>query len=242
MNRCFTAFFALLMPCAPLAVSAQPPVTLATDGAWTWFNDPRAIFKDGKLYFGYMRDGDGKSVLGVYDPQTAAAPTTLWTCNWTEKDDHNNPGLLPLQDGRMMGFYAQHGIGDNTFNYRLSTSTTPTAPADWGAEQTYTSAERITYTNPYQLSAESGRIYNFFRNLNYNPTFVTPDNFGVTWSTAKILIQTGTGGAVRPYVKYNSNGTDRVDFLYTDGHPRDVDNSIYHAYYANGSLYKADLS
>ncbi len=221
-------------------VVAQTPVTLVSDGAWTWFNDPRAVFKNGKLYFGYMRAGDGKAALGVYDPQTAAAPTVLWSSTWVEKDDHNNPGLLPLQDGRLMAFYARHATGVMSFNHRLSTSASPTAPGDWGAEQTYSSTERISYANPFQLSAESGRIYNFMRNLNYNPTFITTDDFGASWSTAKILIKTGTGGAIRPYVKYASNAADRIDFLYTDGHPRDVTNSLYHAYYKNGSLYKTD--
>ena len=28
---------------------------LANDGAWTWFNDPRALFNNGTLYFAYDR-------------------------------------------------------------------------------------------------------------------------------------------------------------------------------------------
>jgi hypothetical protein len=31
-----------------------------------------------------------------------------------------------------------------------------------------------------------------------------------------------------------------VDFLYTDGHPRDVANSLYHMYYQGGSFYRTD--
>jgi len=234
----YRLLFAILLLCTMRPLIAQTPVTLASDGSWTWFNDPRAVFKDGLLYFGYMQS-NGRSTLGVYNFQTAAV-TTLWTSTWTEVDDHDNPGLLPLQDGRLMGFYARHAAASTSFGYRLSTSTTPVAPANWGAEQTYHSTKRISYANPLQLSSESGRVYNFMRNLNYNPTFVTTDDFGASWSAAKILIQTGTGGTVRPYVKYASNGTDRIDFLYTDGHPRDLANSLYHAYYKSGSIYKTD--
>ncbi len=218
---------------------AQSPVTLAPDGTWTWFNDPRAVIKDGLLYFGYMQS-NGRSTLGVYNLQNPAAPTTLWTSTWTEIDDHDNPGLLPLQDGRLMGFYARHATASTSFNYRLSSGTTPAIPANWSGELTYNSPERVSYANPFQLTAESGRVYNFMRNLNYNPTFVSTDDFGASWSDAKILIQTGSGGTVRPYVKYASNGTDRIDFFYSDGHPRDLNNSLYHAYYKDGALYKTD--
>jgi hypothetical protein len=44
----------------------------------------------------------------------------------------------------------------------------------------------------------------------------------------------------RPYVRYASNGVDTVHFLYTDAHPRDFDNSLYHLYYKAGTLYRSD--
>jgi len=55
-----------------------------------------------------------------------------------------------------------------------------------------------------------------------------------------LFIQTGSGGTIRPYVKYSSNYTNRIDFLYTDGHPRDVANSLYHLYYQGGAFYQTD--
>lgn len=45
----------------------------------------------------------------------------------------------------------------------------------------------------------------------------------------------------RPYVKYADNGRDRIDFIYTDGHPRDeANNSIYHLYYQGGSFHRSN--
>ncbi|TAK93087.1 MAG: hypothetical protein EPO07_18640, partial [Verrucomicrobia bacterium] len=98
----------------------------------------------------------------------------------------------------------------------------------------------MTYANPYQLSAEGGKIFNFCRNLNFNPTVYTSTTGGTNWSSGTILIQTGTGGTIRPYVKYCSDYTNRIDFLYTDGHPRDVTNSLYHLFYTNAAFYKTD--
>ena len=37
-----------------------------------------------------------------------------------------------------------------------------------------------------------------------------------------------------------SNGTDTVHITYTEAHPRDFDNSIYHVYYKGGTLYRSD--
>jgi hypothetical protein len=56
---------------------------------------------------------------------------------------------------------------------------------------------------------------------------------GATWSSAIALLGSG-----RPYFKIAQNGTDRIDFLVTDGHPAAVaTNSVYHFYYQGGAYY-----
>jgi hypothetical protein len=212
---------------------------IASDGAWTWYNDPRALFHNGKLYFGYVRAFDSKTALSVFDLQTGLK-TDLWAAGFTQFDDHNNPGLLAKQDGTLLAIYARHG-SDQYFAYRLSNSTNPVAPADWNAEQTIpNTGASMTYANPFQLSAEGGKIYDFCRNLNYNPTVFVSTDGGSNWSSPQLFIQTGTNGTIRPYVKYSSDYTQRIDFLYTDGHPRDVANSLYHLYYQAGAFHKTD--
>ena len=47
---------------------------------------------------------------------------------------------------------------------------------------------------------------------------------------------------MRPYPRYFSNQQNRIDLIYTDGHPRDVNNSIYHLFYQNGNFRKSDGS
>jgi hypothetical protein len=228
--------FALSLPFASIAQTNF--AILTSDGAWTWYNDPRAVFHNGILYFGYDRNADGKTVLSAFNPQTGAK-TDLFTSTRTQKDDHDVPGLLVKQDGTMLAIYARHGT-DQFFAYRLSTSTNPISPTNWSAEQTIApTGAGLTYANPFQLSAESGRVYDFSRDLNFNPTVFTSANGGVTWSTPQLFIKTGTG-SIRPYVKYCSDYNQRIDFLYTDGHPRDVTNSLYHLYYQNGSFFKTD--
>ena len=214
---------------------------LANDGAWTWFNDPRALFNNGNLYFGYNRAADGRSVLSVLNLQSGGV-TNLWAGSLTQEDDHDVPGLLVKQDGTMLAIYSRHQ-SDQFFCYRLSTSTNPVTATAWGAEQTNNTGTTVgsgmAYSNPYQLAAESGRVYNFARYLNYNPNVFTSADGGATWSTPQILIQTGSG-STRPYVKYCSDYNQRIDILYTDAHPDNYTNSLYHLYYQGGAFYKSD--
>lgn len=230
----------LLLLCFAGSVQAQTNFAmLISDGAWTWYNDPRALFHHGKLYFGYVQSGTSKSGLSVFDPQTGAT-SNLWLSGFTQLDDHNNPGLLVKQDGKMLAIFSRH-ISDQYFSYRRSQSTNPVSPSDWATEQNLVnSGAGMTYANPFELANEGGKIYNFCRNQNFNPTIYTSTDGGSNWSAPQHFISAGTGGTVRPYVKYASDYSGRVDFLYTDGHPRDVANSLYHLYYAGGAFYKTD--
>jgi autotransporter-associated beta strand protein len=223
----------------PLRSLAQTNfATLVPDGVWTWFNDPRAVFHNGTLYFGYVRSSDGRSVLSQFNLQTGQT-TNLWTSSLTETDDHDVSGLQVKQDGTLLAIWARHG-GDQFFSYRLSSSTNPVSPADWGAEQRIAnSGAGLTYANPCQLTNESAKVYDFCRDLNYNPTVFTSTDGGATWSPPQLMIKTGTG-STRPYVKYCSDSGSRIDFLYTDAHPDNYPCSLYHMYYQGGSFYQTD--
>jgi hypothetical protein len=55
------------------------------------------------------------------------------------------------------------------------------------------------------------------------------------------FLASGENATRRPYVKYVDNGKNRIDFFFTDGHPRDVrDNNVYHLYYEDGAFYTSD--
>jgi autotransporter-associated beta strand protein len=215
---------------------------LVTDGAWTWFNDPRALIDNGNLYFGYNRAADRRSVLSALNLQSGMV-TNLWSSSLTQMDDHDVPGLLVKSDGTLLAIYSRHQ-NDQFFTYRLSSATNPVSPGDWGPEQRNNTGTNdpsgMTYSNPYQLAGEGGKIYNFARYLNYNPNVFTSSDGGNTWSTPRILILTGTGGTIRPYVKYCSDYNQRLDFIYTDGHPDNIPTSLYHMYYQGGAFYQTD--
>lgn len=223
----------------PLLPPAEPGVELAADGVWTWFNDPRTLWHHGTLYTGFVRISDGRSCINACDPTTGTYSTVM-TSGWTEKDDHDNPGILIRQDGKLMAFYSRHG-GVNSYSYRTSTSTTPTTPADWGAEQTYATPAGNSYCNPFQLSDEGGKIYHFSRAIGWDPNWTEFDSAGSLLTPIRQFINAGSTSQ-RPYAKYWSNDKDRIEILYTDGHPDAMATNVYHAVITGGNVRKSDGS
>ncbi len=225
-------------PPAPPEVLPGAAVEIAPDGAWTWFNDERSVLHQGSLYSGYVK-GNGQT--GVTRRNLATGENNhmvISTGTSQQLDDHNNPSITELPDGKLMVVYSKH-ISGSRFFQRTSLGTLPNTDADWGSEVIVAMPAANTYANTYTLSGESNTIYNFSRCINFNPTLTLSTNNGATWGSPRQLVGTGTG-STRPYPRYCSNGVDRIDLIYTDGHPRDVENSVYHMYYKSGGLYKTD--
>jgi hypothetical protein len=224
---------------------------VTNDGVWTWFNDERAAFKNDKLYTSYVKK-DGTTGLSVNNIKTGATiGTETILSTWTQKDDHNNAAILLREDGKIMTFFSPH-IREKKNYYRTSLVDEPTKQSDWSAQVAQTTTndsdnKGATYNNAFQLSAEGNKIYNFMRTNNFNPNWKEYDASGTPLrnGTDLILFKNGNGDT-RPYVKYTSNSTDRIDFFFTDGHPRVADNSLYHCYYktnndgTQGKIYQSN--
>ncbi len=224
-------------PAAP-EVLPGGAVEIAPDGAWTWFNDERSIIHQGSLYSGYVKSG-GQTGVTRYNLSTGEkSHMVVSTAASQQQDDHNNPSITALPDGKLTLLYSKH-ISGSQFYQRTSLVPLPAADADWGPEITRAVPAANTYANTYRLSGEGNALYNFHRCINFNPTLTISTDNGATWGTSRQLVGTGSG-STRPYPRYTSNGVDRIDLIYTDGHPRDVENSVYHMFYKNGGLYKTD--
>ena len=141
-----------------------------------------------------------------------------------------------------MACYATHGKSKTFYQRKITVPRWEECRLDEEKSiEVITTKKGLTYQNLYRLSDENDRIYNFFRGNNFNPNFVFSDDEAETWSEPIWLISAGTDSNRRPYVKYASNGKDRIDFLYTDGHPRDMkQNNVYHFYYKKGVFYTSN--
>ncbi|MGE3779496.1 MAG: BNR-4 repeat-containing protein [Pirellulaceae bacterium] len=231
------------------AYETAAPILLNDDGAWCWFQDERAWLMDGRLVVGSVANGRrdaarrGSVEVATFDLMSqSVARVELFP--QLETDDHDAPSLWLRPDGRMLAVFAKHG-SENVFYYRLTQSAGDATK--WGETRTFSpsASSRITYANLYFLSAENGgrgRLYNFYRGLDasFKPSYAYSDDWGETWQSGHIVIDVPTSFRHRPYVKYASNGRDAVHLVYTDGHPRDANNSVYHAVYRSGGLYRSD--
>lgn len=217
-------------------------LVLSDDGGYSWFESPRAIVHGTQLVVGTVasngnRRGDVEAI--VHDLVTRET-TIINLHDAIDADDHNSAAFALRPDGSLLAMYARHDL-DSLFYYRISE---PNDAHEWRPERTYepSSSTRVTYANPILLAAEENRIYNFYRGFDasFKPSYAYSDDLGESWVNGGIFIDVPAAERHRPYVHYESNGIDTVHFLYTEGHPRDFDNSLYHAFYRAGNLYGSD--
>lgn len=242
-----TVLIGTLLLAAAAVVTAAPGETfpdVTSDGGWCWFADPRAVTRDGHTYTGWVTEGG--SVQAAAIEHSSGKVTTVDLHSRYERDDHDAPSFLFLQDGRLMAFYSKHCGPD--MNARVTKR--PGDITEWEPERTLElydagrSRKNITYSNPMMLADETNAIYLFWRGDTWKPTFSKSTDNGQTWSPGKIIVaRKGAADDNRPYVKVSSNGRDRIHLVFTDGHPQnETRNSVYYACYKGGAFYRADGS
>ena len=226
-------------------VNAQFPASdyevVAEDAAWCWFSDPRAVYYKGSdetIYYAYI-NSKGDVVISSRSLKTKEVNTFVLHKE-LQVDDHNVPSILFLPDGRLITFYTEH---NGRFFMRKSKKAENIM--EWEEERVISfGGKRITYSHPVMLKEEGNRIYMFWRGSDWQPSFSFSDDFGDTWSDRKVLIASRNVKGKprnRPYLKVHSRGQDRIDFIFTDGHPGvEPTNSIYHFYYKNGMFHQTN--
>jgi len=228
-------------------IHTSETIVLNDDGGWCWFESPGALQHGSLLIVGSVASGGhdksrhGNIELHIYDCKTQK--TELVTLHEQfELDDHDGPALFVRPDGRLLVLYAKHGTEPHNYS-RISL---PDAKSflELSSVEIYTPSPttELTYSNLFLLPSESNRVYNFFRGLHgsYKPSYLYSDDFGTTWQTGNIYINVPSTQKHRPYVRYTSNERDTIHMIYTEGHPRDFDNSVYHIYYRDGQLHQSD--
>jgi hypothetical protein len=219
-------------------------IVLSEDGGWCWFESPRAILRGDQLVVGSVASGwkdparKGDIEVIVYDFRTQQL-NTFELHDRLELDDHDSPALLVRPDKKLLAMYAKHNV-ENHFYYRVSESDSPLA---WKPELTFvpSPSTQLTYSNIFLLAAENDRVYDFYRGLDnsFKPSYAYSDDNGDTWKSGNIVINVPATLKHRPYVRYAFNGTDTVHLVYTEGHPRDYDNNLWHIYYKGGTIYSS---
>src|SRR5918992_3793342 len=224
------ALLCVLASATPAAAQQAP----LGNGAWSWFGDPRAVHHAGKTFVGWV-DLEGDIKVMSYDHATEERVTAVLQARLNQ-DDHANPSIHVLEDGRLMIFYSRH-VGP-AMHYRVSSAAGDVS--SWGPPQTVpTNVPGIrgyTYPNPVRLTSER-MTYLFWRGGNYNPTYSIQADGSNTWSAARNLILMP---GERPYTKYAASGGDTIHVAYTNAHPAEFgDVNIYYARLRGGRIERA---
>jgi len=218
------------------AQRAEDYQTLAEDGSWCWFSDPRSVYHENnhkRTYTGFVTSTGDITIVSKDHESGQEATQVVHTA--LQADDHVNPSILFLPDGRLMVFFTKH---NGTIYYTKSRK-----PEDISAFEPVDSLDlgrMLCYTNPVLLSEEDNRIYLFYRGgYDWKPSFITSDDLGKNWSEPKAFIsKTINKTNNRPYTKVISDGKSTIHFAFTDGHPREENhNSIYYLRYEAGHLF-----
>jgi hypothetical protein len=235
---------ALLAVCglSGASAAAREVITFNDNGGWCWFQDERAIMLGGKLIIGSVANTNGTASVKrrgnievtTYSLKTATVLGTFVLHEHLQDDDHASPAFLVLPDGRVLAAYSRHG-NDKFVRCRITAE--PLNTLAWQREKQIIRDACVTYSNLFYLKS-SGRIYNFYRGENWNPNFIFSDDDAQTWVCGGRLIAFDG----RPYVKYASDNVDTIHFVTTEHHPRNYDNSIYHAFLKDGCVYRSDGS
>jgi len=244
-------------PPESVAIDLPPDLVLGNliqfsdNGAWCWYQDERAVIDQavGRIITGSVASGTGTGgaprdaavdavvfdLDGRFPKRTELASKTYWC------DDHNAPAFVLWPDGRCTAQYAGHNQ-DFLSRFRVLDGDVwqPENAFDWSGIGAV-SGEQTSYSNPYYLAAE-GRAYTFVRCIeNRSPHFLVSSNSGGSWEFGGQLVEPdGVVGYNSGYFRYSGNGVDRIDFICTEGHPRDLQTSIYHGYISNGMSFRSD--
>jgi hypothetical protein len=221
-----------------LADAAATPVTAPLgEGGWSYFSDPRAVevTTPRKLLYAGWVTSLGSIVAAAWDPATSRTSTMVLQ-DHLQNDDHANPSVLALPDGRVTYFWSAHN-GLATY-YR--TTTVPGDVHSFGPLLTlpvHLSGDRLfTYTNPMLLPGEGNRLYLFWRSQYTHQAFATSDDLGQHWSPARVLLEEP---GQRPYAKYDAKG-DTIAMAFTRSHPDESPTGIYYMSYWKNAFFRAD--
>jgi hypothetical protein len=218
-----------VLPVGSLRGADPAPYQIASDGMWTWFTSPVAVFHNGATYCGYVK-ANGRQGIAKWVHETDSGSVFELSTSF-QVDDHNNAAVLVREDGKIVAVYSDHT--ENTFRYRVSSNAEDISA--WGAEQSHypSDPDPHSYQNLLYLSTP-GRYYVWYREGQSKRRAVSTTDWS-TWDAERTWVQSGATGNLNAYTKTIHNGINRVDFVFTDQAPNSdgttsLPSSVFHGY------------
>jgi len=211
-------------------------ITFNNSGGWCWYQDERAIVdvENGRLVIGSVQN----SRVNVVHWDLAARSGSTFTVDSAlpYTDDHDAPAIVKTKDGGYAAMWAGHRNDCYSRYSRFDGSAwSSKANFDWSPHGCVQDGDgMVTYANAWYLG---DTLYSYVRSVDTSPNYLYSEDHGRTWRFGGRLTSTPRVGYVAGYYKYWGNNEDRIDWLGTEAHPRDNDNSLYHGYVQNGQIH-----
>jgi BNR repeat-containing family member len=225
-----------LLALAPTVASAQTRVL--GPGGWSYFGDPRAVHAGGKTFVGYT--GTDRYIHLAELQNGRVIRQRRLGPQGRRLDDHTNPSLYVLGDGRLRIFYSDH---QGPRMYVRTTRDPYSLRSISGASALLANTSGghgFSYPNPLRASS---RLWLFFRGGNFQPNYRTYRDG--RWSSVRTLawgprerLSDGSLYQHRPYTKYDTDGGS-IHGAFTEGNEDRYRNSIYYARVSPSGLYTA---
>jgi hypothetical protein len=214
-------------------------ITFNSSGGWCWYQDERVIV-DTDANRLVVSSVQSSSVHIVHWDVAAGRGTTHTVDNALPyTDDHDVPAIVKTKDGGYAAMWAGHRNDCySRTSYFSGSSWSNKSNFNWSPHGCTTGGDgMITYANAWCIG---DTLYSYVRSVDTSPNYLRSDDHGRTWNFGGRLTSTPRVGYVAGYYKYWGNNVDRIDFLGTEAHPRDEDNSLYHGYIQDGRIHKSD--
>lgn len=211
----------------------------SSDGVWSWFQDERAVIDTTKekLIVGSANMRNGVNIV-IFDLPTKTVDDSIKFSRLRYSDDFNAPALLILPDDNYLAMWAHHYDSIHRYSIYRNGNWSNERFVQW-SQWGYVSDCRVAFTNLYYLSDEN-RIYNVSRVFDRAPNFIYSDDNGESWKYGGQLTTSSRVTNNKGYYKYWGNGKDRIDMVFTEEHPRDLNTSIYHGYLQDHKTFNSD--
>jgi hypothetical protein len=222
--------------------ATQPTLIDLTYGSWCWFQDPRAVYYNGKSYICTANMWKEFKIAEFnHAMRRITASFVLGTSAAANSDDHISPAVLVRDnDKRLLAAYCCHD--DSTMRLRISTN--PEDASAWGDEVSLDASigdSDYTYPHLHQLLGEDNDpIYLIYRGINaaggFGPFWSVSADGGATWGSRVELFN---NGLTHCYFKVAQAG-DRLHFAVNSHTPQTDKANLHHFYYEAGAYYKSD--
>ena len=205
-------------------------------GSWCWFEDERALIDRAgqRLYAGVNTGVDMYGSARLLEFDLGSGQRRIVDEGRAQVDDHNTQAIWEAPNGEILTSWSRHGNDTLQRQHRRLTDGT------WVAQPPVAGPSFVTYNNLYSVD-NGALLYNFYRSTGNDPHVETSTDGGRTWTQRGRLLRDPENRVDRwPYLKYMSNGVDRIDFMATPSHPRQTATEIYHGFIRGGTVFRSD--